>query len=196
MSNKLLDSIELTEKQAKFVACIARGMTSKDAYQTAYNVSPETDVKIVYANAANLKRNSKVAIALKHALRAARPQDLDSPGEVISDTKEAIERASAAGAHAAVMSGLRLRGNWAGIEKSTVTLRPENLLSDQELVERLAGEDPTRQAAAKTLLGVADSFQEALSEVEAEEAEYTEVEQDGAEKLPEHQGTATEPAET
>jgi len=35
------------------------------------------------------------------------------------------------------------------------------LLSDEELIDRLAGDDPERIAAARTLLGVSEGFPEA-----------------------------------
>lgn len=162
---KLEKTVELTPKQAKFVACMAKGMIARDAYRQAYDVAPGTEDKCIAADAAQLKRRPNISLALREALRAARAQDIDSAGEIIADTKEAIQRASDAGQMAAVMSGLRLRGNWAGIEKQTITLRPENLLSDQDLVERLAGEDERRIAAAKVLLGTPDSFEDAEYEI-------------------------------
>ena len=37
MTDKLPPQVLLTEKQAKFVECIGRGMLSKDAYRMAYD---------------------------------------------------------------------------------------------------------------------------------------------------------------
>jgi hypothetical protein len=45
------------------------------------------------------------------------------------------------------------------------------LLSDDELVQRLAGDDPERIAAAKKLLGVAEGFPEG----EPIDTEYDEI---------------------
>ena len=47
----------------------------------------------------------------------------------------------------------------------------ESLLSDEELIHRLAGDDPERIAAAKMLLGAAEGFPEG----EPIDTEYDEI---------------------
>jgi hypothetical protein len=64
-----------------------------------------------------------------------------------------------------------MRGNWQGIERQGIVFAAESLLSDDELVQRLAGDDPERIAAAKTLLGVAEGFPEG----EPIDTEYDEI---------------------
>jgi hypothetical protein len=83
---------------------------------------------------------------------------LDNVGRVISDTLEDQDSARQDGAHAAVAAFARMRGNWQGIERQGIVFAAESLLSDDELIERLAGDDPERIAAAKTLLGVGEGF--------------------------------------
>jgi hypothetical protein len=168
MTDKLPPSVTPTAKQAKFVEGIARGLSAKDAYRSAYDTN--ADDNAVRADAAKLKRNPAVALALRELLRSRRLQDLDSVGELIADTKEDRLAAKEGGAHAAVAAFDRMRGNWLGVEKTTILIDPIQSLSDEELIHRLAGGDPVRIAAARTLLGPSEGFPEAV------EAEYQEVE--------------------
>ena len=158
MTDKLPPPVLLTEKQAKFVEGVGRGMLAKDAYRMAYET--EADDNAVRADAAKLKRSPAVSLALHELLRSRRVQDVDNVGRVISDTIEDQEAAREAGAHASVVAANRLRGNWQGIERQSFVFAAESLLSDRELIDRLAGEDPARIAAAKTLLGAGEGFPE------------------------------------
>ncbi len=159
MTEKLPPLTLLTEQQAKFVEAIGRGFPSRQAYDFAY---PDNNMsnKSAAAEVAKLKRHPGIALALKELLRSKRIQDLDSVGQVISDTLDDQEAARQNGAHAAVAAFARMRGNWQGIERQGIVFAAESLLSDDELVQRLAGDDPERIAAAKTLLGVAEGFPE------------------------------------
>ncbi len=158
MTDKLPPPVLLTEKQARFVEGIGRGMLAKDAYRMAYDT--EADDNAVRADASKLKQNPAVALALGELLRSRRLQDIDSVGRVISDTLEDQEAARVDSAHASVAAFARMRGNWQGIERQSIVFAAESVLSDDELIQRLAGDDPERIAAAKTLLGVAEGFPE------------------------------------
>jgi hypothetical protein len=158
MTDKLPPPVLLTEKQAMFVEGLGRGVLAKDAYRLAYET--EADDNAVRADASKLKRNPAVALALGELLRSKRVQDIDSVGQVISDTLEDQDSARQDGAHASVAAFARMRGNWQGIERQGIVFAAESLLSDDELIQRLAGDDPERIAAAKTLLGAAEGFPE------------------------------------
>ena len=158
MTDKLPPPVLLTEKQATFVECIGRGMLSKDAYRMAYDT--DADDNAVRADASKLKQNPAVALALREVLRSRRIQDLDSVGELMADVKQDQENARGRGADAAVVGFARLRGNFMGLERQSIVFAAESLLSDDELIQRLAGDDPERIAAAKMLLGVAAGFPE------------------------------------
>jgi len=168
MTDKLPPPVVLTAKQARFVECIAHGLSAKDAYRMAYDTEAEDNA--VRADAAKLKQNPAVALALRELLRSRRLQDMDSVGELIADTKEDRLAAKESGAHAAVAAFDRMRGNWLGVEKTVIQLDPVQLLSDEELIQRVAGNDPVRIAAARTLLGAPDHFPEDV------ETEYQEIE--------------------
>jgi hypothetical protein len=169
MTDKLPPPVLLTEKQARFVEGIGRGMLGKDAYRLAYET--EADDKAASAEAAKLKRHPSIAITLQEVLRSRRLQDLDNVGRVISDTLEDQEAARQRGADAAVAAFARMRGNWQGIERQGIVFAAESLLSDEELIHRLAGDDPERIAAAKMLLGAAEGFPEG----EPIDTEYDEI---------------------
>ncbi len=166
MTDKLPPPVLLTEKQAKFVEGIGRGMLAKDAYRMAYDT--EADDKAASAEAAKLKRHPGIAIALRELLRTKRVQDVDSVGQVITDTLDDQQAAREAGAYASVAAFARMRGNWQGIERQGIVFAAESLLTDRELIDRLAGDDPERIAAAKTLLGVAEGFPEPGEFIEGE----------------------------
>ena len=168
MKDNLSPPVMLTAKQARFVECIASGMLSKDAYRVAYDSN--VDDKQAGVRAAEVKRSKAVAIALQEILRSQRLQDMDSVGELIADTKEDRLAAKENGAHAAVAAFDRMRGNWLGVEKTTIHLDPVQMLSDEELIQRLAGDDPQRIAAARLLLGAPDHFPE------PDEADFEEIE--------------------
>ncbi len=146
MTDKLPPPVLLTEKQAKFVEGIGRGLLAKDAYRMAYDT--EGDDKAASAEAAKLKRHPGIAIALRELLKSRRLQDIDNVGRVISDTLEDQEAARQRGADASVAAFARMRGNWQGIERQGIVFAAESLLSDKELIQRLAGDDPERIAAA------------------------------------------------
>ena len=102
--------------------------------------------------------SNEALLALRELLRSRRLQDIDNIGQVISDTLEDQDAARQRGADAAVATFARMRGNWQGIERQNFVFGAESLLSDDELIDRLAGGDPKRIAAAKTLLGVSAGF--------------------------------------
>ncbi len=78
----------------------------------------------------------------------------------ISKTLEDQQAACANTTHAAVAAFARMRSNWLGAERQSVGFSAESLLSDQELIERLAGDDPEGVATARTLLGVGEGVPE------------------------------------
>lgn len=158
-NGKLPALVTLTDKQAKFVRYMGEGMLGKDAYRAAYNANGEDATAL--AQAYKLKRTPHIAMAIKETLRAKRLQDMDSVGELIADTKQDQENARERGSDAAVAAFARMRGNWLGVERNQVVFAAESLLSDKELIDRLAGDDPARISAAHTLLGVTDRFPDA-----------------------------------
>ena len=156
MTDKLPAPVTLTEKQARFVECIGRGMLMKDAYRLAYD--SEVNDKQAGIRAAEVKRSKPVALALREILRSRHLQDMDSVGELMADTKQDQENARRRGSDAAVAAFARMRGNWLGIERQHLVFTAESLMSDEELIQRLAGDDPERVAAARSLLGAPEGF--------------------------------------
>lgn len=158
-NGKLPALVTLTDKQAKFVEYIGQGMIAPQAYRMAYDT--QGDSKSIGVSASQLKAKPMVALAIKETLRHKRLQDMDSVGELIADTKQDQENARERGSDAAVAAFARMRGNWLGVERNQVVFAAESLLSDKELIDRLAGDDPARISAAHTLLGVTDRFPDA-----------------------------------
>ena len=101
-----------------------------------------------------------VEARVRELLRASKVQDLVSAGEWGDMLLDKIAKAEADGNHNAVMQGLRLLGQGIGTLKDNVALSIEQRVDDATLLERLAGDDPAKLAALRTILGAADTFDE------------------------------------
>lgn len=150
---------ELTPKQAHFAKLICQGYTGVDAYRTAYEVSPETKPQTCYVQAAELRRDPKIAVRIKEGLDQARLQDLDSIGRHIQRTLDARERAELNGSDNVEAKLLDQLGKMHGAFRDTRVLVVENHMSDAELLDRLARGNPDRLEAAKKLLDTPSGFE-------------------------------------
>ena len=151
------NTIKLTAKQDKFAVGIAAGLTQSDAYRAAYNaVRMKADQ--VHVEASKLRKNPKIAIRIDEMLKVARTEDVTNLGREIRRTMDLQQEALAAGNHSASASYQRMLMQTVGALREHLVLSHEASLSDNDLLERLAGGDPERLAAAKVLLGVAEGF--------------------------------------
>ena len=123
MTGELSPQVVLTDKQARFVKYAASGMLMKDAWRQA--TGSKCIDKSARVAAAKMKRIPGVALALAEVLRSKRLMDLDSVGQVISDTREDQEAARADKAHASVANFARMRGNWQSMERQNLLFARE-----------------------------------------------------------------------
>ena len=168
----------LTAKQEKFAKGIAAGLTQSDAYRAAYSAS-RMQPEQVWQEASRLRRNRKVAHRIEELLRVARIEDLTSVGKELRRTMDLQQEALTDRNHAAVASFQRQLNGAVGLTDRRIVLSYESSLSDSELIERLAGDDPDRIAAAWTLLGAPDHFTEPPEDAEFEEIATPDATHDG-----------------
>ena len=156
-------AITLTAKQEKFAVGVAAGLTQSDAYRAAYSASrmkPEQ----VWQEASKLRQNHKVARRIDELLKVARTEDVTNLGREIRRTIDLQQEALAAGNHNASAAYQRMLMTTVGALQQRLVVTHESLLSDDELLHRLAGGDPERLAAARVLLGAPAGFPETFDE--------------------------------
>ena len=161
------DQYGLTPKEAEFARLIAQGHTGAEAYRIAYQ--SEAKPEAVWASASQVRARAKVRLRIKDLLSQARLQDLDSIGEAIQRTKELIGLAADARNYSAAMKGNSDLLKMHGLLRDTLVVQWEQGLSDDQLVTRLAGNDPVRLEAARRLLSAPNSFDTPVIDVEPED---------------------------
>ncbi len=159
MAKRVEDQDGLTPQEAKACLYRAQGMSQSDAYRKGFN-KPRASAKTINEKACRLFARAAVQARVRELLRASKVQDLVSAGEWGDMLLAKIAKAEADGNHNAVMQGLRLLGQGIGTLKDNVALTVEQRSDDDTLLERLAGDDPAKLAALRTILGAADTFDE------------------------------------
>ena len=147
----------LTVKQAQFAQLISKGWTGADAYRQAYDASgmkPES----IWQEAARTRAIPHVAARIKDLLSQARLQDLDSIGQAIQRSLELCQEAREHRNYSAAAKVNADLLKMHGLLRDTLVVQWEQGLSDDQLLARLAGNDPVRLEAARALLRAPDSF--------------------------------------
>jgi hypothetical protein len=158
MANKReLDGLTIQEAQA--AAFRAQGMSQSDAYRQAYNVK-RARPKNIHERACRLFARPNVKTRVEELLRGAKVEDIDSVGKAFDSLLRLLEKAIADGNYNAAAQLMRQRLQAHGMLRDRLVLSAENLLTDEQLIERLSGGDPEKLAAARLLLGAAEGFPE------------------------------------
>ncbi|MEE8099312.1 MAG: hypothetical protein V3T13_05205 [Hyphomicrobium sp.] len=95
---------------------------------------------------------------VRELLRLAKVQDIESAGESYAKMLEDMEAARADQNHNAVMGYTRIKMQAHGMLKDNVSMTMESSLSDEDLIQRMAGDDPVKLAALRTILGAPEGF--------------------------------------
>ena len=157
MAKRVEDQDGLTPQEAKACLCRAQGMSQSDAWRRAFNrprVKPET----AWTEGSKLFGRPKVQQRTEALLRAAKPEDLDSIGQAVDDLLRLIAKCVEEGNLTAAANLMRQRLQVHGALRDRLLVTPEGRASDEELLERLAVEDPARLAALQVILGAPDGF--------------------------------------
>lgn len=140
----------LTARERIFAELMCKGMRPKDAYRQAGFAKRATE-KQATNNAAAKAQQPAIVAHMAGWLRQARISDIDSPGEAVSDVKQAFYKAIDMDnlTAAAALGRLRFQAN--GIaEKTSITI--EATFSDVDLLRRIAGDDEQKVGLLKSLL--------------------------------------------
>lgn len=166
MGRQRRDKDGLTPNERLFTELVCRGMQPAAAYRQAGYGSRGCE-KDVASNA--LKKLAEPAIVRHRAewLRQARISDIDTPGQAVAATLQAINEAEADRNWTAIAALQRLRYQHNGIaEKTTVTV--EHVMPDGELLRRIAASDPGKMALLESLLRPATFAEPEVLELAAE----------------------------
>ncbi len=147
----------LTVQETKAAAFRAQGMSQSDAYRQAFNIK-RAKPKTVHEKASRLFARPKVRARVDELLRMAKIEDIDSVGKAFDHLLRLLEKAEADGNYNAAAQLMRQRLQAHGMLRDKLVLSAESKLSDGQLIERLAGNDPEKIAAARLLLGAPSGF--------------------------------------
>lgn len=147
----------LTPQEAEAAKLRATGLSQAEAYRRAFKVQ-RMKPKKVYEKASTLFGRPAVKGRVRELLKAAKVQDLISVGEWLELVRDGVEKAKADNNMTAFFNGTRQLGQALGALKDNVNLTVEQQMSDAELIERLAMDDPAKVAALQQILGAADKF--------------------------------------
>ncbi len=153
------DEDGLTVVEAKAAALCAQGFSQSEAYRQAtgtIRAKPET----VHKRASDMFKRAHVRGRVRELLRLAKVQDIETVGESYAKMLEDMEAARLDGNHNAVMGYTRIKMQAHGMLRDNVSMTMESSLSDEDLIQRMVGDDPTKIAALQTILGAAEGFGE------------------------------------
>ncbi len=153
------DEDGLTHVEARAAALCAQGFSQSEAYRQATGTTrakPET----VHKRASDMFKRAHVRGRVRELLRLAKVQDIESVGESYAKMLEDMEAARTDQNHNAVMGYTRIKMQAHGMLKDNVSMTMESSLSDKDLIQRMAGDDPAKLAALQTILGAPEGFEE------------------------------------
>ncbi|MDH4032071.1 MAG: hypothetical protein OEU49_14565 [Chromatiales bacterium] len=143
----------LTAKQARFAALLARGYTQSAAYREAYDaddMKPET----LYPAASKLAADYNVRTRVNELLQEVRLEDLDNCRAALLDLLSDMDAARQAGNWSAVAALTRLRLQALGMLKDKLVVSGDAAsLSDKQLIDELAGNDPAKRKIVAEMIG-------------------------------------------
>ena len=149
----------LTPQQEAFAVARAKGYSQADAYRLAVNVRPTTKDTSIHVNACKMAADHNVKQRVRVLLSESRIADLDSVGEAWDHLLKLIDKAEDEGNMTAVAALMRQRLTGLGAMKHDITITHRDMLSDGQIIKRLAGDDERKAAVLRSIVG-SDSFDE------------------------------------
>lgn len=139
-------------------ACLKHNQS--DAYRLTH--SPEVVKRLkpeeINKRASDLANKPAVQRRVRALLDESKIQDLESIGHAFSELLTDLTAARTAKNWTAVAAFQRLKLQVLGMLKEIVMLSPEQTLSDEEIIKRLAGNNPALRAALAAKIGTEDRF--------------------------------------
>jgi len=157
MPKKIRDADGLTPAEGRFAKFLSQGLTQHAAFKKAWPKTRATPHQVdnrasALANKAEIKRR------VREILSAMKVSDLDSAPAAYQDLLSALQAATDARNWTAVAQLSRLRLDVLGLLKSSLADRGSTGLSDETLLDKLAGSNPELRKQLQQLLG-SDDFE-------------------------------------
>ena len=149
----------LTPQQEAFAVALATGYSQADAYRHAVNVRPGTKDSSIHVSACKMAADPNVRQRVHQLLSEARIVDIDNVGQAWRDLLDVLQEARDEKNFTAVAALLRQRLTGLGALQHHLHVTQHNSMSDEQIVNRLAGGDESIAVALRAILGT-DSFYE------------------------------------
>jgi hypothetical protein len=152
MPKRLRDADGLTPQEARFAVYLSQGMTQTDAFRKAW---PKTRAKptAIHEAASRMANKPYMRARIRELLKSMKASDLLSQGEWMEWVTGIAREAHAAKQYAAAGSLVRLLGQANGTLKEHGLGQSELGFSEENLIERLAGQNPELKRQLAALLG-------------------------------------------
>ena len=160
MPKRLKDADGLTPQEGRYAAYLCQGMTQVDAFRRTWPKTRATAAS-VHERASRLANKPAIKARCREILAQMKLSDLDNAGQAYRDLLAALDQATVSKNWTAVSQLSRLRLDCLGMLKSSVADRTAfSSISDESLLEKLAGDNLELRKELKKLLG-ADTFESA-----------------------------------
>ena len=157
MPKKIRDADGLTYGEGRFANFLAHGLSQKDAFRKAWPKSRAT-AACVHERASRLANSPAVKARVREILGAMKISDLDNAPQAYQDLLSALQAATDARNWTATAALSRLRLDCLGMLKTSHAGMGDHGLSDETLLDKLAGANPELRKQLKGLLG-SDNFE-------------------------------------
>lgn len=147
---------ELTPQESNFCRLRARGYSQSDAYKEAFN-KPRMKQQSIAEAASRLASKSQVSATMRELFASAKKSALLSHAEFLDRIMRDWDDARAAKNYTAAAGFARLCGQCIGSLSDTMRIE-DGRLSDDQLIDKLAGEDAGLATALRTRLKSRDTF--------------------------------------
>lgn len=151
---------DLNAQYQRFAGLLAVGYTQVDAYNNCFKTKGRKPEQIAQS-ASKLARNEHIQAYARRIIDDLKLSDVDTANKAIIALLQDIDACRAAGKYAALAAFTRLRLQVHGLLKENINITDEQRLSDDQLIERLAGKDKSKADLIKSMLAPVQGFKRA-----------------------------------
>ena len=152
MPKRLKDADGLTPQEGRYAAYLCQGMTQVDAFRRTWPKTRATAASI-HERASRLANKPAIKARCREILAQMKLSDLDNAGQAYRDLLAALEQATASRNWTATAQLSRLRLDCLGMLRSSHAGPVDLGISDENLLQRLAGDDHELRKQLQRLLG-------------------------------------------